>query len=294
MWDPIQEMIDKIGEFLFGVFRGGTESFLNMIADLFQKSVSTVRTNVSETPTEFSQLIVDNLRTISDTAILPVAGLLLTYIFCYELYQMVTEKNKGGDFETGQLLFLIIKTSGMILLVSNSFDITLAVFDLGKWITDKVPNSTLVIPQSVTSNILGSIPDGDIGYAISMWLVSGIALIIILIMSGIIYLVAWSRIVTILLYISVAPLPFATFLNGEWIGTVGQTYVKNLMALMLQGYFMLVCLIVYAGLLEKASVLIASEGNGLYALVLMVVSMGILVVTLTRTHSVAKSVMGVF
>jgi len=157
-----------------------------------------------------------------------------------------------------------------------------------------VPDSTLVIPQSVTANILDSIPEGDIGYAISMWLVSGIALIIILIMSGITFLVAWSRIVTILLYISVAPLPFATFLNGDWIGTVGQTYVKNLIALMLQGYFMLVCLIVYAGLLEKTSALITTEGNGLYALVLMVVSMGILVVTLTRTHSVAKSVMGVF
>ena len=78
-------------------------------------------------------------------------------------------------------------------------------------------------------------------------------------MSMIIYLVAWSRMVTILLYISVAPIPFATFLNREWIGSIGQTYVKGLLALMLQGYFMLVCLIIYAGLLEKASGLMAGE-----------------------------------
>jgi len=288
----IDSIIDSIKGFLFDMFKGGTKSFLDMIAELFQKSVDTVQTNVSETPTEFSQTIVDNLRIISETAILPVAGLILTYVFCYELYQMVVEKNRGGDFETGQLMFLIIKTSAMILLLSNAFEITLAVFDLGKWITDQVPASTLKIPDSVSENLLNSMKDGDVGAAVSMWVVAGIALIITFVMSGIIYLVAWSRIVTIMLYISIAPLPFATFLNREWIGSIGQAYAKNLLALMLQGYFMLVCLIVYAGLLEKASSLITTEGSGLYGLMLMVVSMAILVVTLTRTHSLAKSVVG--
>lgn len=289
----IQDIIDSIRDFLFEMFKGGTKSFLEMLTELFQKSVDTVQTNVSETPTEFSQTIVDNLRTISETAILPVAGLILTYIFCYELYQMIVKENRGGEFETGQLLFLIIKTSVMIYFLSNCFDITLAVFDLGKWITDKVPSSTLTIPESVTENILGSMEDGDVGAAISMWVVAGIALIITFVMSGIIYLVAWSRIVTILLYISVAPIPFSTFLNGSWIGSIGQAYAKNLLALMLQGYFMLVALVIYAGLLEKASGLITTEGTGLYGLMLMLVSMGILVVSLTRTHSLAKSAVGV-
>ncbi|MDR4162703.1 VirB6/TrbL-like conjugal transfer protein, CD1112 family, partial [Bacillus paranthracis] len=75
----------------------------------------------------------------------------------YELYQLVVEKNRGGDFETGQLMFLIFKTSAMILLLTNAFDITLAVFDLGKWITDHVPASTLKIPDSIKENIIGSI-----------------------------------------------------------------------------------------------------------------------------------------
>lgn len=285
--------MEDIKEFIFDMFMDGTAAFLDMIIALFGKSVSTVRTNVSETPTEFSAALVENLRIISETAILPVAGLILTYIFCYEIYQFVVERNRGGDFETGQLLFLIIKTSVMILLLSNSFTISLAVFDLGKWITDQVPDSTLTIPTSIKDNLINSVADGDIGKAISMWLISGIALVMVFIMSGVIYLVAWGRIITIMLYISVAPIPFATFLNKEWIGSIGQTYVKNLLALMLQGYFMLVCLVIYAGLLDKASGLIASEGNPIYALMLMLVSMGILVVTLTKTHSLAKSVVGV-
>lgn len=292
-WHPIEDMINGIRDFLFDIFKNGTETILNLITEFFQKSVDTVQQNVSETPTEFSQTIVDNLRTVSDTAILPVAGLILTYVFVYELYQMVIEKNKGGEYDVGEMMFLIFKTAGMIILLTNSFDITLAVFDLGKWITDKIPASTLTIPQSVTENILGSIPEGEVGYALTMWLVAGVALIITFVMSGIIYLVAWSRIVTVLLYVSVAPIPYATLLNKDWIGTIGQSYVKNLLALMLQGYFMIVCLIIYSGLLEKSSSLITTEGSGLYGLMLMLVSMGIVVVTLTRTHSLAKSVVGV-
>lgn len=285
-------IVDAILNFLFDMFKGGTETFLDMITGLFQKSVDTVQTNVSETPTEFSQTIVDNLRIISDTAILPVAGLILTYVFCYELYQLVVEKNHGNDFDAGQLMFLIIKTSAMILLLTNAFDITLAVFDLGKWITDRVPPSTLKLPDSITDNLLNSMEEGDVGAALSMWVVSAVALIASFAMCIVIYLVAWSRMVAILLYISVAPIPFATFLNRDWVGSIGQAYAKNLLALMLQGYFMLVCLIIYAGLLEKASGLMAAEESGLFGLMLMLVSMAILVVSLTRTHSLAKSVVG--
>lgn len=284
---------EDVKEWIFETLMAGIKWFLDTANDMFGKSVNTVRENVSETPNEFSQMIVENLREVSTTAILPVAGLILTYIFCYELYQLVVEKNRGNDFETGQLLFLIIKTSAMILLLTHSFDITLAVFDLGKWITDQVPDAILVLPDEITDNLLGSIEDGAIGEALGMWTVSAIVMIVTFFMSIIIYLVAWSRMVTIMLYISVAPIPFATFMNRDWIGAIGQTYVKNLMALMLQGYFMLVCLIVYAGLLGKASDLMTTEGTGFYGLVLMLVSMAILVISLTRTHSLAKSVMGV-
>ncbi|MGQ7144681.1 hypothetical protein ACUOA8_34800, partial [Escherichia sp. SS-MK2] len=96
-----------------------------------------------------------------------------------------------------------ITPSAMILLLTNAFD-------LGKWITNHVPASALKIPDSIKENIVGSIEEGDVGSAMSMWFVSGIALVITFVMSGIIYLVAWSRIVTIMLYISVAPLPFAS------------------------------------------------------------------------------------
>lgn len=286
------DIVDSIIGFFFDMFKGGTETFLDMVSELFQKSVDTVRDNVSETPTEFSANLVESLKVVSDTAILPVAGLIITYVFVYELYQLVINKNKGGEFEVGEMLFLIIKTAVIIMLVTNSFEITLAIFDLGKWITDQVPESSLKIPDSVADNVLDSMEDGNVGQAISMWIISAIVMIATFLMVGVIYLVAWSRIITILLYVSIAPIPFATFLNRDWIGSIGQSYVKNLLALMLQGYFMLVCLIIYAGLLEKVSGMMVGEGSAIYALLLMLVSMAILVITLTRTHSLAKSVVG--
>lgn len=286
------DIVDSIIGFFFDMFKGGTETFLDMVSELFQKSVDTVRDNVSETPTEFSANLVESLKVVSDTAILPVAGLIITYVFVYELYQLVINKNKGGEFEVGEMLFLIIKTAVIIMLVTNSFEITLAIFDLGKWITDQVPESSLKIPDSVADNVLDSMEDGNVGQAISMWIISAIVMIATFLMVGVIYLVAWSRIITILLYVSIAPIPFATFLNRDWIGSIGQSYVKNLLALMLQGYFMLVCLIIYAGLLEKVSGMMVGEGSAIYALLLMLVSMAILVISLTRTHSLAKSVVG--
>lgn len=286
------DIVDSIIGFFFDMFKGGTETFLDMVSELFQKSVDTVRDNVSETPTEFSANLVESLKVVSDTAILPVAGLIITYVFVYELYQLVINKNKGGEFEVGEMLFLIIKTAVIIMLVTNSFEITLAIFDLGKWITDQVPESSLKIPDSVADNVLDSMEDGNVGQAISMWIISAIVMIATFLMVGVIYLVAWSRIITILLYVSIAPIPFATFLNRDWVGSIGQSYVKNLLALMLQGYFMLVCLIIYAGLLEKVSGMMAGEDSAVYALLLMLVSMAILVITLTRTHSLAKSVVG--
>lgn len=284
-------LIEALEEWLLKSLKAVVEWNLDQTNELFGHSINTVRDNVSETPMEFSPLIVESLRLISDTAILPVAGILLTYIFCYEIYEMVVEKNRGSDFETGQLLFLIIKTSGTILLVTNSFDITLAFFDLGQWITDQIPATTLTIPPSLNANVLDSVE--SIGGAIGMVGLSIIVMIVTFIMSGIIYLVAWSRIITILLFISVAPIPFSTLMYKDWIGSIGQNYVKQLLALMLQGFFMIVCLVVYAGLLDKTTTLIMQESRPIFGLLLLLVSMGILTITLTRTHSIAKSVVGV-
>lgn len=94
-------------------------------------------------------------------------------------------------------------------------------------------------------------------------------------------------------FISIAPLPFATLMNSDWLGSIGQTYIKQLLALMLQGFFMMICLVLYSGVINKASELIGNESSSIYAMIYLLVSMGILTLMLAKSHSTAKSVLGV-
>lgn len=281
-----------LNDWIFGIMKDLVENDLDLMIEFFERNVQGVQGVVSETPTEFSSMLVDTLRNVSDTVLLPIAGLIITYLFCYELWNWVTEKNRGGEYDVGSLMFLIIRTACMILLVTHSFDITLAFFDLGQWITNQVPESALQIPQQLKIDLLASVEDGEIGKLFLLSVLSLVGVIVAFAMTAVIHLVAWSRIVMIALYISVAPLAFATFLNRGWVGTIGQNYIKNLMALALQGFFMMICLVVYGALLDKVGNMIVNEGSSIYALLLLLVSMGVLMTMLTRTHSTAKSVMG--
>lgn len=289
----LDDLKEKLNEMILEFLLDSSKTMLRITDEIFGKSISNVQGNIVETPTQFSATLVDTLRIISETAVLPIAGLFLTYLFCYELYEMVVEKNKGGDFETGQLLYLIIKTAMVITLVTNAFDIALAFFDLGQWMVEKIPTQNLSLTNVFENLIDENDPDMKLGMGVTLLVISLITMLAAFIMAGIIYLVAWSRMITILLYVSIAPIPFVTLMNKDWIGNIGQNYLKQLFVLMLQGFFMMICLVIYSGLLEKATTIITTEGSGIYAILLTLVSMAILVLTLTRTEGLAKSVMGV-
>lgn len=288
MFDELKQLLT---EFMLNILMGSVESMLDITSEIFEKSITNIQGNIVETPMQFSPTLVETLRSISDTAVLPIAGMLLTYIFCYEIYELVTEKNRGNDFDTGQLLFLIIKTAVAILLVTNSFDIALAFFDLGQWMVEKIPVASLSI-DGLFENLISE-EETSLGMSVALLIISIISMVAAFAMAALIYLIAWSRMIIIMLYIAIAPIPFATMMNKDWIGSIGQNYLKQLIALMLQGFFMMVCLVIYGALLEKAMILITQEGSGVYAILLTLVSMGVLAISLTRTHSLAKSVMGV-
>ncbi|MBU8791574.1 MULTISPECIES: CD0415/CD1112 family protein [Oceanobacillus] len=290
MWDSL---VERVQEFFFNMLVSAINSLLGTTANIFEKSIDNVQSGIVETPEQFSPTLVEALRLISETAVMPVAGLILTYVFCYEIYILLTERNRGNEFDTGQVFFLIFKAAVIILLISNSFDLTLAFFDLSQWMINQIPVGSLSVTDIFQTGITDGLEEGEIGTALTLLIVALIAMVFAFFIAGIIYLVAWSRMITIMLYISISPLPFATLMNRDWVGSIGQNYLKQLVALMLQGFFMIICLVVYAGLIEKVSVLIIDEGATVYGILLMLVSMGVLALMLTRTHTLAKSVLGV-
>ena len=134
--------------------------------------------------------------------------------------------------------------------------------------------------------------DYKLGEGLLTLMVAGIGFVIVMIICGIIYLVAWSRIIMIFLYVTVAPIPMATVMSDSWVNSIGQNYLKNLMALTIQGFLMLVLMVVYNGLVSRTATLINGGEGGFMGMILIIVSMAIVAKMLIGTHGLAKSITG--
>ena len=309
---------NAIQEFLNKLLVDGTSFSLSKMTSMFNSSINALRSEVAITPTEFDINMLGTLRSVSETVVLPIAILLITYVFVLQIIEMITDKNKGNDFDIGQMSFLIIKTAIMISLATNAFTIALGFSDLSTWMIEKVPTEQVEMKASVEDKVLESlkpeviykdskevVPDlkevedketqemyYKIGEGTVTMMISFISLIFTMVIGGIIYLVAWSRIITILLYITIAPIPMATVMSDSWVNSIGQNYLKNLFALTIQGFLMLVLLIIYNGLVTRTTGLIEAGESGLQGIILMLVSMGIVARMLMKTQGVAKSITG--
>lgn len=298
----------------------GTRFSLDKMTGMFNSSINALSSEVAITPAQFDINMLNTLRNISETVVLPIAVLLITYVFVLQIIEHVTDKNKGSEWDVGSVVMLIIKTTIMISLATNAFTIALGFSDLSTWMINQVPTESIEITSDITEDILDTlkpeivtededgkkIPAGvdeiedeetqfwdyKLGEGFITMMIGFIGLIITMIIGGIIYLVAWSRIIMILLYVTIAPIPMATLMSETWVNSIGQNYLKNLLALTLQGFLMLVLLVIYQGLVTRTSALIQAGEGGLKAMILILVSMGIIAKMLVGTHSFAKSITG--
>ena len=317
--EAVGDAVDALQGIINRMLVSGTQFSLDRMTGMFNGSINALQEEVAITPTEFSADLVETLQNLSTTVLLPVAGLIITYVFVLQIIEHVTDYNKGNEWNVGSVIMLIIKTAITISLATNAFTIGLAFSDVSTWMIDQVPTEEIELtheitdeiieqlqPEVVTQNADGTLeptgtdePVGEdefwdykLGEAFITMLVGFIGLIITMVISGIIYLVAWSRIIMILLYITVAPIPMATLMSESWVNSIGQNYLKNLLALTLQGFFMLVLLVIYQGLVTRTSTLMQAGEGGFSGMVLLIVSMGIIASMLLKTHGFAKSITG--
>lgn len=323
-WNPIGNALSDALESLQALFNdvliSFTKSSLEGMTALFNTSVNALKSEVAITPAQFDGNMVDTLKSISDTVVLPIAVLLITYVFVLQIIEFVTDKNKGGEFDVGNMIMLIIKTTIMILLSTNAFTIALGFSDLATWMIDKVPTNQIEITADVSDSLIESLKpivveidengnetpagvdevtdedtqrmDYKLGEGLMTLMIAGVGFLIVAIICGIIYLVAWSRIIMILIYVTIAPIPMATVMSETWVNSIGQNYLKNLMALTLQGFLMLVLMVIYNGLVSRTTTLIDGGNGGFMGMILIVVSMAIVAKLLIGTHSLAKSITG--
>ena len=318
--DALGDAIEAVQALLNNVIVTSAGFALEKMTGLFNTSVNALRSEVAITPAEFDGNMLDILKNISDTVVLPIAILLITYVFVLQIIEFVTDKNKGGEFDVGNVIMLIIKTTIMILLSTNAFTIALGFSDLATWMIDKVPTEQVEISTDVSESLIGALEpvvvnidengnespslddkvtdrdtqrmDYKLGEGLLTLMVAGIGFVIVMFICGIIYLVAWSRIIMIFLYVTVAPIPMATVMSDSWVNSIGQNYLKNLMALTIQGFLMLVLMVVYNGLVSRTATLINGGEGGFMGMILITAPITIVAKMLIGTHGLANSITG--
>ena len=284
--------MDSILESLEDWFRTLLVSgIMNNIGNTFQSvndQVGAIATEVGETPSEFLPTVYEMISTLSETVIMPIAGIILTFVACYELIQLVISHNNLANFETWIFWKWIFKTFVAVMLITNTMNITMAVFDVAQHVVSEsgdLISDTTAIDDSTLDDMEDELNDMDIGPLLSIFLQSLIVQFLIYILSAIIFVIVYARMIEIYLMVSLAPIPFATFGNREQ-SMIGQNYMRSLFALGFQGFLIMVCVGIYAVLIQTISFTTDIIGSlwGVMGYTML------LAFTLFKTGTVAKSI----
>ena len=285
----MEEILEKITEWLKGMLVEGTMHNLSGMFDAVNRQVADVASQVGRTPASFSPGIFAMIRNISETVIIPIAGIFLTFIACYELIQLIIEHNNLANFETWIFFKWIFKTFVAVMLITNTFNITMAVFDVAQHVVNSsaglISGSTSV-DASALESMQGVLEGMEVGPLLGLFLQSFIAQVCSSILSVAVFVIVYGRMMEIYLMTSLAPIPFSTFGNREQ-SQIGQNYLRALFALGFQGFLIMICIGIYAVLIQSVSFsenIIGSIWGVLGYTVLLCFA-------LFKTGSLAKSVM---
>ena len=253
----MQSVLDKIAEWFKELLISGITGNLSGMFDTVNTKVGEIAGQVGQTPSGWNGGVFSMIRSLSETVILPIAGIILTFVMCYELIQIVIEKNNLHDIDTWIFFKWIFKTFIAVLLVSNTWNIVMGVFDMTQHV---VSQSTGVISTNANIDVSTVIDDMEtrleameIGPLLGLWFQSLVVGLTMNILSICIFLVIYGRMIEIYLVTSVGPIPFSTMANREW-GSVGQNYLKSLLALGFQAFLIMVCVGIYAVLVQNIAV----------------------------------------
>ena len=284
----MQSILEQITDWLKSMIISGIMGNLSGMFDSVNQQVGQIAGNVGTTPANFSPAVFSMIRNISESVILPIAGMVLTFIACYELIQMLIEHNNLANFETWTFFKWVFKTFLAVTLISNTFNITMAVFDAAQHVISRsgglISGSTSVSDATLTA-MQATLEGMDLGPLLGLYLQTFVVQVTMLALSAIIFVIVYGRMVEIYLMVSLAPIPFATFGNHEQSHT-GQNYLRSLFALGFQGFLIMICVGIYAVLIQNLSFsdnIISSIWGVLGYTVL-------LAFTLFKTGSLAKSV----
>ena len=247
----LQQITDWLKEMLISAIMGNLSGMFESV----NNQVGEIATSVGRTPESFSPEIFAMVRNISESVIIPIAGLILTFIACYELIQLIIDHNNLANFETWIFFKWVFKTFVAVMLITNTFNITMAVFDVAQHVINAsggIIAGDIAIDASGLEALEETLQGMDLGPLIGLLLQSFVVQITMYALSIIIFIIVYGRMIEIYLMVSLAPIPFATFANREQ-NQLGQNYLRSLLALGFQGFLILVCVAIYAVLVQSVA-----------------------------------------
>ncbi|MDL2217889.1 hypothetical protein LJC27_04455 [Christensenellaceae bacterium OttesenSCG-928-M15] len=280
---------EAITEWLKEILTSGIISNLSGMFDTVNEKVADISGQVGMTPAAWNSSIFSMVENLSESVIMPIAGMILTFVACYELIQIIVDKNSLHDVDTWIFFKWVFKTMVAVMLVTNTWNIVMGVFDMAQSVVSSasgiVVGNTGIDISSIMVDMESRLLAMDVGPLFGLWFQSLFVGITIWALVICIFVITFGRMIEIYLVTSVAPIPIATMANREW-GGMGQNYLKSLLALGFQGFLILVCVAIYAVLVQN----IATETDISKAIWTCMGYTVLLCFTLFKTGSLAKSV----
>ena len=284
MGSILEKITEAIKEMLIGMIES---NLTNMSTDL-NDTIGTIAADVGRTPSTWNGSIYSMIRGLSESVIVPIAGIIITFVLCYELISMITEKNNMHDMDTWMFFKWFFKAAVAIYLVTNTFDIVMAVFDIGQSVVagaaGVIHGTTNIDIASTLDTMRTSMEAMDVGELLGLAIETLVISLCLKIMSILITVILYGRMIEIYCTVSIAPIPIATMSNREW-GSVGTNYLKGLFALAFQGFLIMICVGIYAVLINNM-IIAANIHSALFSVAAYTV---ILCFSLFKTGSLSKS-----
>ena len=245
-------ILDKLDQWLRGLLTEGIKGNLTGMFDSVNTKVGEIAGEVGKTPQGWNGGVFSMIQNLSETVVIPIAGMILTFVLVYELIQMILEKNNMHEFDTFNIFKWIFKTFVATYLLTNCFTIVMAVFDVAQNVVSQsagVINGNLDV-QAALSDLETQLEAMGMWELIGLWLETNIINLCMWVLSIVIFVIVYGRMIEIYLTVSLAPIPFSTMANREW-GQMGTGYLRSLFALGFQGFLILICVAIYAVLVQS-------------------------------------------
>lgn len=286
----MDKVLNSIAEWLKEILVGGIVSNLSGMFDSVNSQVGEIAGQVGATPQAWNGTIYNMVRTLSDNVIIPIAGVILAFVMTLELIQMVSDKNNmHGDVDTWMFFKWIFKTTCAVLIVTNTWNIVMGVFDVGQSVVNSaagvIVSDASIDINTVVVDLEERLMEMDIGTLFGLWFQSLFVGICTWALTICIFIITYGRMIEIYLVTSVAPIPMATMVSKE-SGNMGQNYLRSLFALAFQAFLIIVCVAIYAALVRN----IAVDTDISYAIWTCMGYTVLLCFTLFKTGSMAKSI----